>query len=100
MHGLTSLYQLVSGVEKRARTMKVALLVAVLEVDGPVAFTVKKGPFLGTESAFLSLIVGDPDGGIVKITAWRETAEKWGGNDGEPIRKGDIVYFKGVYLNM
>lgn len=87
---------------------KVNLLVAVMEVDGPDTVRIKKGKDAGKEIGILKLIVGDGDdeSSFCKITAWRETADVWGGveNDGtslrrtssdnEAVSRGDIVYLQ------
>ena len=73
-------------------TRKVCLLVAVLEMEGPNVVRVKKGPDAGKEIAVLTLMVGDEDGKIAKITVWRERAEEWS----ETVRKGDVVYMRGT----
>lgn len=105
LHALSSLSSLMSrpdaernmGAGHGKRTTKVSLLAAVLEVDGPDVVRLKMGAEAGTEVALLKLIVGDDSGAIVKITAWRETAELWSGSDeaNHPgIKKGDVVCFK------
>ena len=85
---------------------KVNLLVAVLEVDGPEAVTIKKGKDAGKEITVLKLIVSDESGAACKITAWREVAERWAGHTAsddeesrtgihmsvDAVKKGDIVY--------
>jgi hypothetical protein len=76
---------------------KLSFLAGVLEVDGPDVVELKRGPDAGMEVALLKLIVGDDRGSIIKITAWRQTAEEWAGSDeaNHPaIKKGDIVCFK------
>ena len=73
-------------------TRKVCLLVAVLDMEGPNVVTIRKGPEAGTQTAVLKLVVGDEEGKIAKITAWRERAEEWG----EMVRKGDVVYMRGT----
>ena len=75
-------------------TRKVCLLVAVLEMEGPNVVRVKKGPDAGKEIAVLTLMVGDEDGKIAKITVWRERAEEWS----ETVRKGDVVYMRGTQI--
>jgi len=44
------------------------------------------------------MILGDGDGNVLKLTAWRDAAELWGiGTDTQPpIRRGDIVLFQGL----
>lgn len=86
-------------------TRKVDLLLAVLEVDGPDKIKMKKGAQAGTEVSILKLILGDEDGSICRLTAWRETAEEWGGEqsfvrsgklgEGEMVKRGDVVHIQG-----
>lgn len=109
LHTLSPLSPLISTASKtRASSntgkwsQKVNLLVAVLEVDGPDAVLIKKGPDAGKEVGILKLILGDESGAVCKLTAWRETADQWGGvfyEDGsmttatsEGVQRGDIVY--------
>ncbi|CAL1706098.1 unnamed protein product [Somion occarium] len=77
LHGVTSLAHLVGRLHS--------------EQDGAR----KKGIDAGKEVAVLKLILGDDDGSVCKLTAWREVAECWGGSDPDPsapgIKRGDIV---------
>ena len=77
-------------------TLKVNVLMAVLEVEGPDAVTIRKGQYAGNQASILKMILGDGDGNILKLTAWRDVAEMWGiGTDTQPpIRRGDIVLFQ------
>jgi hypothetical protein len=77
-------------------TLKVNVLMAVLEVDGPNTITIKKGRETGKQVSLLKMILGEEDGNVCKLTAWREVAELWGnGNDNQPpIRRGDVVWFQ------
>lgn len=95
LHSLNSIPALISMV-KTARTkgtLKVNVLVAVLEVDGPDTITIKKGRDAGKRVSLLKMIVGDEDGNVSKLTAWREIADQWG-NDSPAIRRGDVVLFQ------
>ena len=83
------------------------LLVAILEVDGPDSVRIKKGPDAGKDASVLRLLLGEEEGGVCKLTAWRETADTWGGqdlhpdettNENEVVKKGDIVYIESSYL--
>ena len=105
LHELANLSTLMSGRNVQhgggriagQRMTKLSFLAAVLEVDGPDVVRLKKGPDAGMEVALLKLIVCDDRGSIIKITAWRQTAEQWAGSDeaSHPaIKKGDIVCFK------
>ena len=71
---------------------------AVLEVEGPDMVTIRKGQYAGNQTSILKMIVGDGDGNILKLTAWRDVAEAWGiGTDRQPpIRRGYIVLFQSV----
>lgn len=83
---------------------KVNLLVAIMEVEGPDTIHIKKGPDSGKEVSILKIIVGDEDGGVCRLTAWREVAEQWGGsyaNTPAPsLKRGDVVYLQSVFLPM
>ncbi|KAG2135183.1 uncharacterized protein EDB93DRAFT_1242573 [Suillus bovinus] len=50
---------------------KVNILLATLEVEGPDTVRVKKGPDAGKEVSVLKMILGDEDGSVCKLTAWR-----------------------------
>jgi len=78
---------------------KVNILVAVLEVEGPDTIKVKKGLDAGKEVSILKMILGDEEGYVCRLTAWRDTAELWGGygsgSDPPPaMKRGDIVHFE------
>ena len=77
-------------------TLKVNVLMAGLEVEGPDTVTIRKGPHAGSQVSILKMILGDGDGNVFKLTAWRDVAEMWGiGTDTQPsIRRGDIVLFR------
>jgi len=77
-------------------TLKVNVLMAVLEVEGPDVVTIRKGKDAGNQVSILKVILGDEDGNVLKLTAWRDIAETWGiGTDAQPpIRRGDIVLFQ------
>ena len=74
------------------------VLMAVLEVEGPDMVTIRKGQYARNQTSILKMILGDGDGNILQLTAWRDLAETWGiGTDSQPpIRRGDIVLFQGV----
>lgn len=72
-------------------------LAAVLEAEGPDTIRVKRGVDAGKEVSLLKLIIGDDDGAVCKLTAWREVAESWGGADPDvptSIKRGDVVLFE------
>ncbi|KAH9859021.1 hypothetical protein C2E23DRAFT_864776 [Lenzites betulinus] len=111
LHSLTPLGTLIeqahaarssSRVPPRKTSLKVSVLAAVLEVDGPDTIRIKKGPDAGKEISLLKLILGDESGGICKLAAWRETAEDWAGlNPDVPapgLKKGDIVLLGNVLV--
>lgn len=72
---------------------KVNVLLAVLEVEGPDTIRTKKGPDAGKEISLLKMILGDEGGSVCKLTAWRETADIWGGSGPKdiPVKRGDVV---------
>lgn len=71
---------------------KINILVAVLEVEGPDTITIRKGADAGKQVSLLKLILGDEEGGVCKLTAWREVADLWGRNEDLPaVKRGDIV---------
>ncbi|KAI0674913.1 hypothetical protein C8Q78DRAFT_509578 [Trametes maxima] len=115
LHTLTPLAAMITHAQAaRARQMpkashKVNVLAAVLEVDGPDSVRIKKGPDAGKEVSLLKFIIGDESGGICKLTAWRETADAWGGaaplmspqggtedSRTPATKKGDIVLLENV----
>ena len=98
LHSLTSL----AAIRKSGKSTstefgngntKVNVLLAVLEVEGPDMIRTKKGPDAGKEISLLKMILGDDDGSVCKLTAWRETADIWGGSGSKDIRvkRGDVV---------
>lgn len=102
LHQLTPLSRLSSvGAADREQSRKVSLLAAVLEVEGPDTIRVKKGVDAGNEVSILKLIIGDEDGAICKLTAWRDVAEAWGGSDPDPttpgVKRGDVVFLQSQY---
>ncbi|KIJ46320.1 hypothetical protein M422DRAFT_250368 [Sphaerobolus stellatus SS14] len=97
---LSSLF-VISRIKKSAPgPPRVALLLGILEVDGPSYVKAKSGLQRDSEMALLKLVAGDEKGSICKIVAWREIAETWGGDRGEPaFRRGDVVYFENLVLS-
>ncbi|EED79929.1 predicted protein [Postia placenta Mad-698-R] len=107
LHAVTSLSALFTEAQQHlARSgpvqkgsRKVMALAAVLEAEGPDTIRVKRGVDAGKEVSLLKLIIGDDDGAICKLTAWREVAESWGGADPDvptSIKRGDVVLFENV----
>ncbi|VDB83328.1 unnamed protein product [Peniophora sp. CBMAI 1063] len=77
---------------------KVNVLVAVFEVDGPSSIKVKKGVDAGKEVSVLNLTLGDDEGVVCRLTAWREVAETWGGlSSATGVKRGDIVSLENVH---
>lgn len=71
---------------------KINVLLAVFEVEGPSNIKVKKGADAGKEVSVLNLTLGDDDGVVCRLTAWREVADTWGGLTGATgVKRGDIV---------
>ncbi|KAG6809895.1 hypothetical protein H0H92_014214 [Tricholoma furcatifolium] len=95
LNALTSLTSLIQSSPQGSR--KVNVLLAVLEADGPDTIRIKKGPDAGKEVSVLSLILGDEDGAVCKLTAWREVADEWGGAGNSPsAKRGDILFIENV----
>lgn len=82
----------------RKGSRKINLLAAVLEIEGPDAIRLKKGPDAGKEVSLLKLVLGDETGGLCKLSAWREVAEDWAGlsphKSSQPVQKGDIIFLE------
>ena len=75
--------------------VKVNVLLAVLEVEGPDMIRIKKGVDAGKEVGILKMILGDEEGNVCKLTAWREVAEDWGGLcEGFAAKRGDVVHLE------
>ncbi|KAK7437955.1 hypothetical protein VKT23_018390 [Stygiomarasmius scandens] len=99
LHILTSLSSLSAQAQSGKKgSAKVNMLLAVLEVEGPDTIRTKKGPDAGKEISILKMILGDEDGNVCKLVAWREIAEAWGGTDKNSIgvKRGDIVLIQNV----
>ncbi|KAF7331522.1 hypothetical protein MKEN_00031100 [Mycena kentingensis (nom. inval.)] len=76
---------------------KASFLLAVLEVDGPDTITFKKGKDAGKESFVLKMILGDEEGNVCKLTAWREVAQDWGGcGEQTAAKRGDVILLTDV----
>ncbi|KAF8641156.1 hypothetical protein AX17_000791 [Amanita inopinata Kibby_2008] len=94
-----------STLSQLTKTMrKASFLSAVLEVDGngngPDVVRIKSGPDAGKEVAVLRMILGDEEGRVGRLTAWREVAEVWGGSvEGvKGVRRGDVVLIESASL--
>ncbi|KAG7094692.1 hypothetical protein E1B28_005511 [Marasmius oreades] len=95
LHILTSLSVLCNS--GRKGSSKVNMLLAILEVEGPDIIRLKKGADAGKEISIMKMILGEETGCVCKLTAWRETAEVWGGADGAvAAKRGDIVLIQNV----
>jgi len=93
---LTTLSQLAGPPGKAFKgSRKVNVLLAVLEVEGPDVIRIKKGANAGNSVGILKMILGDEEGNVCKLTAWREVAEEWGGiGKGDATKRGDIVHIE------
>ncbi|KAJ7062901.1 hypothetical protein C8F01DRAFT_1210043 [Mycena amicta] len=83
----------------KGNNTKVTMLLAVLEVDGPDTFRFKKGKDAGKESFVLKMILGDEEGNVCKLTAWREVAQDWGGcglGADIGVKRGDVLLLTDV----
>ena len=103
LHGLTSISSLLGrGRSEKHAGQKVNVLVTVLEVEGPDVIRLKKGIDAGKEVGILKLILGEDNGSVCKLTAWREVAEAWGGADPDPsapgIKRGDVVLLESQFF--
>ena len=93
-----------SSVVQRARgvapeSIKASVLVAIVELEGPDTVTTKKAHLEGSKISRLRLTVGDDDDSIVSLTAWRETAERWGNTTDEVgLKRGDVVFLESLSL--
>ncbi|KAG5634285.1 hypothetical protein H0H81_002543 [Sphagnurus paluster] len=74
-------------------TRKVTVLLAALEVEGPDVVCLRKGAEAGKEVAVMSMVLGDEEGAVCKLTACRAVAEAWG--DGG-IKRGDVLLLENV----
>ncbi|KAI6103640.1 hypothetical protein F5141DRAFT_1007844, partial [Pisolithus sp. B1] len=88
--------------DKRTRTRSTSLLLSS-QSRAPDTVKVKSGPCAGQESSILKLVLGDEEGCVCQLTAWRDTAEVWGryGIDPEAppaLARGDVVCFESKYL--
>jgi hypothetical protein len=100
LHAITSLTSLQNHFRKTSESQKVALLLAALEVEGPDTIKIKRGPDAGREVSILKMILGDEDGQVCKLTAWREVAEHWGGSakNATGVKRGDIIFIDRAFL--
>lgn len=77
---------------------KVNFLLGVLEVDGPDTIKIRNGRDAGKEVGILRMIVGDEEGKVAKLIAWREVAEMWGGilEGSIAVKRGDVILLEGM----
>lgn len=95
LHKVTPLSSLYVAARLGKGSRKVNVLLAALEVEGPDSIRIKKGVDAGKEVSILKMILGDEEGLICKLTAWREIAEAWGGFGPSPgLKRGDILYLE------
>ncbi|KAH0826862.1 hypothetical protein J3R83DRAFT_4400 [Lanmaoa asiatica] len=95
LHKVTPLSALYIAAKSGRGSRKLNVLLAAFEVQGPDTVRVKKGPDAGQEVSILKLILGDDQGSVCKLTAWRDTADAWGGLGPFPgLKRGDILYFE------
>lgn len=80
---------------RMSNSTKIVVLAGVLDIDGPDYVRIRKGVDAGREVALLKLVVGDAEGGICKLTVWRELAEEWG----DMLSKGDVVLFQDILFS-
>lgn len=92
-NSISSLSLLSGMLEQSYESARIALLLGILEVDGPSYVKSKAPPH--TEMALLKIVAGSEDGSLCKIVAWRETAEIWSGDyQDRALKRGDIVLFE------
>ena len=103
IHAISALCALMttSATVATKRSAKVSLLLVVLEIEELDAVRLKAGPEAGQEVGLLKLIAGDDKGAVLKVAAWRETAELWSGSEEAEhpgIKKGDIICLSSVFF--
>ncbi|KAG9226781.1 hypothetical protein CCMSSC00406_0009699 [Pleurotus cornucopiae] len=86
-------------VSKKPAYSKASVLAAVLEIEGPDVIHIKKGLDAGKEVSLLKMILGDDEGSVCKLTAWREIAECWGAEDASGIKRGDVVFLENLSIS-
>jgi hypothetical protein len=74
-----------------SNSKKISVLTGILDIAGPDYIRIKKGVDAGLEVALLKIVIGDEDGGICKVTVWRDLAEEWG----QLLNRSDVVLFRG-----
>ncbi|KAF8835614.1 hypothetical protein BDN67DRAFT_912751 [Paxillus ammoniavirescens] len=95
LHKVTPLSSLYVAARSGKGSRKINVLLAALEVEGPDSIRIKKGVDAGKEVSILKMILGDEEGLICKLTAWREIAETWGGfGPSLGLKRGDILYLE------
>ncbi|KAF4579434.1 hypothetical protein EYR36_001246 [Pleurotus pulmonarius] len=86
-------------VSKAPAYSKASVLAAVLEIEGPDVIHIKKGPDAGKEASLLKMILGDDEGSVCKLAAWREVAECWGAEDASGIKRGDVLFLENLSIS-
>lgn len=95
LHTLAPLSEFSSSKQRGKGSKKISTLFATLEVEGPDRLTLRKGVDSGKDIYVFKMVLGDENGSVCKLTAWREVAEIWGGVGQETgIKRGDIVYLE------
>lgn len=92
LHDVASIGSIVSPASR-----KITVLLAILETDGPDVVRQKKGPGAGEEIYIFKVILGDEQGNVCKLTAWRDVADEWGNNIG--VKRGDVVLIRSKYYS-
>jgi hypothetical protein len=80
-----------NSVHEISNSKKISVLAGILDIAGPDYIRIRKGVDAGLEVALLKIVIGDEDGGICKVTVWRDLAEEWG----QLLNRSDVVLFRG-----
>ncbi|KAG6331044.1 hypothetical protein ID866_8044 [Astraeus odoratus] len=110
LHTITSLSSIFDAAKSfarqqgSARLRRVNILVVILETEGPDTIKLKNGQDAGKEVSIFKMILGDEEGSVCRLTAWRDTADVWGGYGAGPdpppaMKRGDVVYFESGSLS-
>lgn len=101
LHTLAPLSEFSSSKQRGKGSKKISALLATLEAEGPDRLTLRKGVDSGKEIYVFKMVLGDENGSVCKLTAWREVAEIWGGVGQEiGIKRGDIVYLESTSVTL
>jgi len=80
-----------NSAREMSNSKKISVLAGIVDIDGPDYIRIKKGVDAGLEVALSKIVIGDEDGGICKVTVWRDLAEEWG----QLLNRSDVVLFRG-----